>query len=387
MRFRLWLVLGMAWAWFSMHGAETTPEDPPENEIHLNTFFQERDLRLDVVALREVAAWGDTVDMEGAYHEDVWAGGRRVGFRGHALRDARLAALEVLMVDARVDGGLRAHSMGNLLVNTNTVVRGHTVLSAREALTLNGEFSGDVRATAERVVVDAKVRGTLTLHALETVILPSTRIEGDLLYEMENAPGVPAGVVQGQVARGTRPAPTLEDALARLHWQFMGVLFLTCFVSGLLLVRFLPRFAGTCVESTLLLHGGTLVLGLVTTGLLFLGGLLLLPTQIGTGLGFLFLGLLGLLLFTGTLVSSLSLGALLVKHHSPLTFLRLSFGLFAGLALLFSLMFLPFLGPTLWFLLSAWGAGAVVRTIRDSQRVLKLEIPENLRDTPTDSTP
>lgn len=387
MRFRPRFVAAWGGAFLFVLAAELPAGAPPEHEIRFNTFFQDRDLHLDLVARREVAAWGNTVEMEGEYHEDVWGGGRRVTFRGHAQRDARLFATEVLKVDARVDGGLRAHAMGNLLVNTNTVVSGHTVLSARESLTLNGAFTGDVRATAGRVVVDARVGGSLVLNAGETVILPGTRIEGDLLYETESAPGIPPGVVQGDVSRLVHADSTFEDALARLHWQVTGALFLTCFVSGLLLVRLLPRFAGTCVENTLVLNAGTLVLGLVTTGTFFLGGLLLLPTHMGTGLGFLFLGLLCLLVFTGMLVSALSLGTLLVKHHSPLTFFRLSFGLLAGLVVLFGLLFLPWVGFPLWFLLSTWGAGAVVRTIRDSQRVLKLEIPENLRNTESDSTP
>lgn len=337
---------------------------------------------LDVEARADVFLFGrDGVEMDGIYHQDLWAAGRRVEFRGVAHDDVRLAAGEFLTVDGEMTGGtLRAVSAQNLLVNTNAVIRGTSVLTANRNLTLNGEFVGHVTARSPRMIVAARVDGDLTVSGNEITVMPGSRITGNLFYTGERPPHLPRGVLDQDPVHLPDPEPS-GLPWAGFGWMFRLVQVFSSFVIGLMMVRFLPRFTGNCVETVLKLQPQCMFLGLVTTAVLGLLSYLLMVTVLGLSAGLFLLGLLALLFYGGKIILALALGALLVKHRESLTFFRLSLGLLVGLVLLYAAFSLPFAGTALWLIASCWGMGAMIHTIRASQRVLKLEIPPHLRET------
>ncbi|MCC5850739.1 MAG: polymer-forming cytoskeletal protein [Verrucomicrobia bacterium] len=378
---------------FSVLRAETEePEEatPPPPPLEIQNFSEElwwiRDeIVLKADAKKDVFALANLVDLDGEYADDVWAAGRRVTFRGHAADDVRLFAAEVLTFDGVAEGGLRAISSGNMLVNTNSVVTGTTVLSAGRNLTVNGIFHGDLSASAPRLVLDAQVEGSLTLQSQDVTILPTSRVGGNLYYQSDTRPNAPDGVVAGEWIQ-VEPDTGLQDTLRQWRWTLRVVQLFTAFVIGLLMVRFLPRYTGYCVETMLKLQPAALMLGFFSTVVMGMCGYFLLLSVVGTGVGLFVLLLLSLLFYCGKIIAALALGATLVKHKVPLTFFRLAGGLFLGLLVLYALFAIPYAGTTLWVLVSSWGMGAMIQTIRNSQRVLKLEIPDDLREDDLDST-
>lgn len=391
--FRLLLPFSFPFLFSILHAEEEIPDapPPPPSPPEVQEFSEERWIVQDEIILvadakQDVFALANLVDLDGIYADDVWAGGRRVTFRGHAADDVRLFAAEVLTFDGIAEGGLRAISSGNMLVNTNSVVTGNAVLSAGRNLTVNGTFHGDLRASAPRLVMDVQVEGSLTLQSQDVTILASSRVGGNLYYQSNTRPNAPDGVVAGEWIQ-VEPDTGMQDTLRRWRWALRGIQLFTAFVVGLVMVRFLPRYTGYCVETMLKLQPSALLLGLFSSVVMGLCGYFLLPSVIGTGVGIIILLILFFLFYCGKIIAALALGATLVKHKVPLTFFRLSGGLFLGLAILYGLFALPFVGTTLWVLVSSWGMGAMIQTIRNSQRVLKLEIPDDLREDTPDSTP
>ena len=336
---------------------------------------------LDVEAQADVFLFGrDRVEIDGIYHQDLWAAGRRVAFRGVAHDDVRLAAAEFLTVDGKMTGGtLRAFSGQNLMIDTQTVVRGTSYLTASRNLTLNGSFTGNVTASGSRIIVAAQVDGDLTLRGGEITVMPGARITGTVFYSGERPPHLPKGVTDTVPVALDLPQ-SAGNPLAEYRWMIRAMQFFSSFVLGILLVRFLPRFTGNCVETVLKLQPQCMVLGFFTTLLLGFTGYFLMVSVLGLGAGLFLLIFLGLLLYSGKIILALALGALVVKHREPLTFFRLSLGLLLGLLLIYGAFSLPWIGSALWVIVSCWGMGAILHAIRNSQRVLKLEIPPNLRE-------
>lgn len=383
--------------------AQEAPTTPPPDEtlsiplsipldavLEEEFWFVEDTVSLDVQARKDVFLFGrDHVEIDGTYQQDLWAAGRQVTFRGTAADDVRLAAAEFLTVDGTLTGGtLRALSGQNLLVNTNTVVRGATRLTASRNLTLNGDFTGNVQAAGGRIIVDARVNGDLTLEAPDITIMPTSRVTGTLFYRGDRPPAVPAGVMDTDPVPLPAPEGAAAGAWGEYLWILRAIQLTSSFILGVLMVRFLPRFTGTCVETVMKSHPQCMFLGLITSLVLGAMGYLLMVSVLGLGIGLFLLTVLTLLLYSGKIVVALAVGALLVKHREPLTFFRLSLGLLAGLLLLYALFSIPLAGTTLWLIASCWGMGAMVHGIRSSQQVFTLEIPPKLRkDDYTNPTP
>ena len=331
------------------------------------------------------------VSLTGIFEDDLWAAGRTVRFNGEAKDDLRLAGLEVLTVEGTVGGDLLAVAgTGNMLVETNTVVRGHAHLRGNQQVTVNGTFDGDLVITAKRTVIRGDISGTLTLDAADIRILPGTRIGGDLVRRGGDPVSFPDGVlVEGEQTTEPRAVSQLDSTLAKWKWFLRGAQLLNAFLVGIVLIRFLPRYMGNSVDLMLQYRGPTLF-----TGMLFLlfggiGGYFLLPTVLASGLGVFMMATTGMLFYCGKLVVALALGVYLLRKDGGFTFARLALSLIVGLLPLYLLFSVAFIGPPLYILTSCWGMGALIAGVRNSQRVIRTEIPPNLQqpDPPDKDTP
>lgn len=350
------------------------PAHPPEVTEEL---WRSGDtLSLEVEARRDVFLFGNHVEIDGRYHADLWAGGRRVTFRGVGADDVRLFSSEFLTFDGIIQptGSLRGISLGNLLVNTNAVIRGPARLTTARNLTLNGSFDGPLTLSAGRLVFSARVNGDVHLTSSDVVIMPGSRITGNLIVHNPEPLSVPEALVGGEIFHQPLDPDTIGIPASWIWW-FRIFQIINGFILGLLMVRFLPRFAGNSVEILLQFQPQTLLLGLLTALFLGLAGFALLASRMAAGAGILLLGALTFLGLAGHLLVALALGALLVRHRQPLTFFRLALGLLAGLFLLQGLFALPWIGGSLWFITAATGLGAAINTIRNTQNPLKLDIP------------
>ncbi len=337
----------------------------------------EKNIDFDEVATDDFFATANEINLRGEFQDDIWASARKIEFSGTSADDVRLLALEVLTVNGEIAGNLRGYaSVGNILLNTNTVVDGHAILQAGKRITVKGTIKGDLWVDAPNVVIEADIQGDLTLRGNEIRLLAGTTIHGDLYNRNQQTLPLPEGVeVKGERKQITDEPGQLEKDIQTWKWMLLGIQFFTSFVVGVLLLRLLPRFTGHNVDLLLHHRSPALTLGLLTFLPLTLAAYFLLPTLIGTGLGIFLLIITGLLFYLGKIVVAYAIGLMILRKKTDLTFAKLAQGLFIGLVVLYSAYSLVYIGDVLYFMTSCWGMGTLITSIRQSQRVLKIEIP------------
>lgn len=383
----------LAWLWLAATAcgippaaADETAPRPPETR----RLFEDAVTLADTFG-NDAFVLANDVSLTGRFEDDLWAAGRTVRFNGEALDDLRLAGMDILTLDGPVGGDLIALAgTGNMLLDTRTSVQGDTQLRGNRQVTLRGRYRGDVRITAQRAVIDADIDGTLRLDAADIRVRSGTRIGGDLIRRGGDPVSLPEGVrLEGSQQSEPRTPSRLDATLQQWKWFLRVAQVLNAFLLGIVLIRFVPRFMGTSMDLLLQYRGPTLLTGLLF--LLFggLGGYLLLSTLLAGGLGgFLLLGT-GMLFYAGKIPVALALGVYLLRGGGEFTFKRLALALLLGLLPLYLLFSVAFIGPPLYILLSCWGLGALVAAIRNSQRVIRTEIPPSLHqpDPPDKDTP
>ncbi len=345
-------------------------------DIHAREVWQSgENIEFSGIARKDVFLSGSELNLNALFEGDLWALGLRSTFRGTAKDDVRLAAVEVLKIDGTIDGTLRAAAWaGNLVVSTNSVVRGEAMLIAGRHATINGRFEGDLLVQGATLSIAAEVLGNLTVSGTEINLLPGTRVHGDLIDRAAQPLTVPEGVqIDGAVLRDPSQKNEMENYLDRMRWIFLGIQFFTAFVVGLFLIRMLPRFTARSVEVAVQHRAPSSMVGFLGLIMMGLFGWLLLRTVVGSGVGILLLAVCGLLFYTGKIITAFALGALLLRCNRPCGFGRVAFGLFAGLLLLYAAFQLPFLGSAIYLLASAWGMGAMLLCIRHSQRLPRVD--------------
>ncbi|MGA0334045.1 MAG: hypothetical protein ACO3N7_08125 [Kiritimatiellia bacterium] len=322
------------------------------------------------------------VVLSGEFDEDVWAAGRKIRFTGQIADDARFYALEMLQSDGLIEGNLWAASgVGNLLLDSNSVVYGNAVLQAGKRVTVRGRIDGDLWVEAPSVLIEAEILGNLTLRAGEIQLMPGTVVHGDLLNRNPKSLPLPAGVrVDGERKQISDEPGELSARIRNLKWMIRGLQFVSAYLIGLLLLRVLPRFTGQNVE--LLLHHRNPALSIGIFSFLFLSvtGYFLLLSVLGIGVGLFVLLLTGLLFYLGKIMVAYAIGMILLRQRSDLSFGKLALALFIGLLVLYSAYSLLYIGGALYFMTSCWGMGAILTSIRNSQRVLKIQVPPSLKN-------
>ena len=337
----------------------------------------EETIDFEEVATDDFFAVANEINLRGEFQDDIWAAGRKIEFTGSSADDVRLLALEVLTVNGEIGGNLRGYaSVGNILLNTNTVVDGHAILQAGKRITVKGKINGDLWVDAPNVVIEADIQGDLTIHGKEIQLLAGPIIHGNLLNRNQQTLPLPAGVeVKGERKQISDEPGKLEKDLKTWKWMLLGIQFFTSFIVGILLLRLLPRFTGHSVDLLLHHRNPSLTLGLLTFLPLTLTAYFLIPTLVGTGLGIFLLVITGLLFYLGKIIVAYALGLMILRKKTDLSFGKLVQGLFIGLVVLYTAFSLDYIGDVLYFMTSCWGMGTIITSIRHSQSVLKIEIP------------
>ncbi|MEX2606060.1 MAG: hypothetical protein WD708_01845 [Kiritimatiellia bacterium] len=360
-----------------LHAEELTPETWRMFETEVN---------FDGTALEDYFAVANDVSLSGAFKDDLWAAGRNVRFSGSVDSNLRIYSLEVLTVEGPVGGNLRAiTSTGNLLVGADTVVTGDAHLFSGKRVTVKGRIGRDLSIQASQAVIEAEILGNLTLRAGDIQLLPGTRVHGDLIHYSTRSLPLPPGVEVLGERRQLPPAPSdIETFLRQWKWGLRAIQLLTSCILGLLMLRILPRFTGQNVDLVLHYRNPSLSIGIFSLILFGFAGYFLLPSLIGTGVGIFLLLITGLLFYLGKIVVAFAVGLTLLRQKTDLSFGRLALALILGLLVLYSSYTIPYIGSALYVMTSCWGMGAMLTSIRNSQRVLHIELPPS--DKPANST-
>ncbi|MBP7149351.1 MAG: hypothetical protein KBD01_17610 [Acidobacteria bacterium] len=314
----------------------------------------------------DLHAFAGDIAVDGTIQGDLSAAAGNVAVRGQVLDDARIAGGE-LSLTGQVGGHVLA--AGGKYVQAATAAVGGSVLVYAGSAELAGNVAGPVRINAGHVDLEGTFAGDVNVKCDELKIGPGARIYGNLTYIARNDVIVPEGAVAGQVLRtrdaaGDQAAGDGQDGGSRFGFRVVRDLYLAfvALVAGVLMLLFFRPFVDGAVRRT---ETGNTVgisfgIGLVGTLVLLVAGILclcLLPMAVA-----IWSALLALLYFGG-IVGKMVLGRWVLRPLGA----RLPHPLLAlvvGVAILFVVGLVPYLGRLVWLIVTVTGLGAALLQIR-----------------------
>ena len=174
-----------------------------ENELWLNA----QEIIVDGIVSNDFFFLGNDITINGLVHDEVWGlANNSFYLNGECRDDLRLFAKRSLVINGPVQDDVMAMA-DTILIDTNAIISGSVTLKGR-TIVIKGQVKGEVRASAnEALTLHAEIGKNVVLDAPEILLIPGTRVGGDLQRPAAgNAGGGRA--VHGKVCaarRGTMP--------------------------------------------------------------------------------------------------------------------------------------------------------------------------------------
>jgi cytoskeletal protein CcmA (bactofilin family) len=378
----------------------------PPQEIKLGGIWMVKGGRVDVpsgqVTAADLYSLAGTTRIDGTLQGDVATFAANAHVPGTVEGDV-LSFTEDVSIDGTVAGGLRAGA--NKVVVRGAVGRNALVLAKSFRLdptgrvegsiasyagstTIEGAIGGSLLARSGKVEINGPVGGDVDVRCDELSFGPLARIGGRLTYSARNEVAIPPGIVGGAVTKGPRPgtgetpdpAAEEEESGFGLRALWRGYLAVVALVAGVALLLFFRPFVDGSLERTANSTGLGAAFGIGLVGLLVLlvAGVLcvcLLQLPLAAGIW----SALGALLYFGGVIGKIVLGlwvlALLRRATGreggtgapPRTAWSTThpvLALLVGVAILFLLSLIPYLGNLLWLVVTVTGMGAALLQLR-----------------------
>lgn len=315
---------------------------------------------------------GGDIQLIQPFDDDLLAAGHRVSVAGPVAGDTAVAGFD-LGLSAPIGGDLLAigydvsllSTIGgdatvaaiDLFVGPEARIGGDLLASAADAR-IDGAIQGDVQLAGRHVVVSGSIAGSLDVVADTLELLPGTRILGDLRFAGPDPVRKGDDVtIKGTIRHHYQEPESTGASIAGTAGRALAL-----FLLGLAVLWLFPgavRRASTWHRRTWVRHtllGGTLLLALplLMAALAF--------SVIGIPLALLLGGAYLLALPVGLAVAAmgftLTLGG--IERQRGTRILRRFAGAALGLTLL---ALVPWVGPVLLLLISAYGLGALIEQV------------------------
>jgi len=258
-----------------------------------------------------------TVDLNGTFHGDVWAGSGdfwrgqgNINASGIFHNDIRALSPSV-QVSGTLYGSLTA--AGNTIKIERTAILYKNLLCLGENVIVEGSVDGNVRIIAQRVTLGGQIGGNVSITAQDIILLPSTIINGDLTYtapkELILSPSVTLG---GELTRTFEAAPVKQLLKPNLIGHFLfGIAAL---VTGLVFIGLFPRYSGGSFHALNTSRGVCMLIGFAALFMLPITAFILLFTFIGTPLSILLFLFYLILLYLSKIIVALALGSAILRR-------------------------------------------------------------------------
>ncbi len=180
------------------------------------------------------------IRIDGVCSNDVWALAAAVEMRGeigdHARLAGRIVTLEGSVRNGAILAGTAVHVATGAVLGADAWLLGETV-------TMAGRVDGALRMTGQNVTLAGTCDGDVTIEAQDLVVLPGTRVAGDLRYRAPKELALDQTVsVGGAVVRLPESAPSpggrgggVSTFLVQA-WLYLGAL-----IVGVVFFRLFPR--------------------------------------------------------------------------------------------------------------------------------------------------
>ena len=311
--------------------------------------------------------------LAGMFQNDVSVIAAAIDFSGTAKEHARFLANEITM---KGDVEISAVAIGNTVtLATNSVIRGDAVLLG-QSVVVAGTIAGNVKVLANSVTLSGTVQGDIRIAADDIILMPGTRIGGNLVYTSTKDLFLDPSKVQldGQLIRKEIKAaasPTAYDIFVSQAYFYLCAL-----VAGLPFIALFPRYTGLAVRHIRQSVWKCALVGTVALCLIPIASLFILFTLIGIPLGLLLLLAYAIMLYLTKIVVALGIGGIVLRRRGPQPFSRVFAALSLGLIAIYLLAALPYgVGSLVVLAVALTGLGGMVLAIFSSQVPPELPIP------------
>jgi hypothetical protein len=303
---------------------------------------------------------GNSVNVTGPVNGFLAAAGQTVRLRGQ--KGTVSAAGQNVQVQ-----GLTARNValaGNtIIVDSNTNVS-RDLMAAGNTLNINGTIGRNLRIAGTNLSIRSTVNGNVNAAGQNISVLPGTVIRGNFTYESPNQANISENAqILGQVTR--RPMEKRRPAFgAGILGSFLWFLAMLAF--GALFVAIFPGWSARSAERLRAEPGWSALWGLIVLIITPIAIILAIITIIGIPIAIASLAGYIVALMLATIITSLAIGALILRRSS--VWLQL----LVGLILVFILSAIPYVGVAIKLAVLIFGLGAMVLSfVRPRERLIQ----------------
>lgn len=317
----------------------------------------------DLFLLAAGQSWKDRNEQDGSillagqFENDIWAVGNTIGLTGVVQDHTRLLARMITI------NGVVSNSsifIGNSIHLAETARLGRGAWVAGENVILEGNVAGDSVVVGKNVTLAGKFAGNVRIMAGDIVVLPQTRIGGNLIYRSPTELVLDKDVVlNGQLIREAEPVPKAGrkpiiswPSLFMQSWFFLGALCV-----GALMLFLFPAFTEESAAQIQNSFWKCMAVGFVAVCLVPFVCFFLAISLIGLPLAFLAAAAFFILTYLSKIVVALMIGILIIRRKSPGLKAWTALGL--GLVLLYLAAGAGLSGIIVWFLIVCLGIGGM----------------------------
>lgn len=322
---------------------------------------------------------GSNITIAGRVTGDVVAAGSDVRIAGPVGGDLIVAGSNVT-VDGPVRGTLYGAS-SNLTLNA-PVARNLMAMGSTVHLNTGATIGRDASINGSEVTVGSRVGRNLRANA-GTLTLGAGAIIGGSVIAQAGSHSIAPGAKIGGEERITRPTNRRGFAgVGWFFWQFLTSLALLG--AGLVFVALAPRLTEETETAMRAKPGMSLAAGVVIFLLALPLFILLLITVIGIPLAFIWAALYLIAVYISPIFLAILVGRLVWRRPGGSLYLAL----LIGIALLFVVRLIPFLGALVTLAAIIWGLGALVVALYDrAQRRRRADVTEPRPEAPPQAPP
>lgn len=318
----------------------------------------------DLFLLSAGQSWNDRNEKDGyallagRFENDIWTVGNTINLSGIVQDHARLLAKIIIISGAVSNNSIL---IGNSIQLAETACLGRDARIFGENVILEGNIDGDSVIVGKSVTLAGKFTGNVRVTAGDLVVLPQTRIGGDLIYRLPSELVLDKGVVvNGQLIRETEPAPKAGrrpiiswPSLFMQSWLFLGALCV-----GALMLFLFPVFADESAAQIQNSFWKCMAAGFVAVCLIPFVCFFLAISLIGLPLAVLIAASFFILTYLSKIVVALMIGFLIIRRRQ--TGLKAFTALGLGLVLLYLAAGAGLSGIIVWFLTVCLGTGGLI---------------------------
>lgn len=296
--------------------------------------------------------------LAGQLENDVWAFGNSITLTGVINDHARLLANLITINGSVSNSSILA---GTSIQLTQTARMARDVLIFGENVIMEGNVDGNLTVFGKSVTLAGKCAGNVRITAGDIVVLPHTRIAGDLIYNSSSELILDKNVVlqgrmireEGAISKAERKPLVSWPSLFLQSWLFIGAL-----CAGALTLFLFPVFLNESVSQIKYLFWKCLAAGFVAVCMVPVACFFLAISLVGLPLALLTAMIFVVLIYLSKIIVALFIGGLIARarHQGFKAFPAMGL----GLVLLYAAAGSGLVGGIFSFLIVCLGLGGMI---------------------------